>query len=203
MFAIDEQHALPVRAAVGGLEDAALFLRAGQPARRRRRRRCSDSVGWMRTREMRPVSWQAHVLPGLAGVLRYVDAVAHDVAVADHPRLAGADPDDVRIAVGARRSRRWRRRAGRRRSARRSAAVGGLPDAARRGAEVVGVGIAGHAGDRGDAARRARVPCSGTSAARASWPAAARWGRRRAARTTTPESSGCREQRDENTLTAP
>ena len=43
---------------------------------------------------------EAHVLPGLAGVGRLIDAVAHDVAVADHPRLAGADPDDVRIGVG-------------------------------------------------------------------------------------------------------
>ena len=43
---------------------------------------------------------EAHVLPGLAGVVRDVDAVAHDVAVADDPGFAGPDPDDVGIAVG-------------------------------------------------------------------------------------------------------
>ena len=127
---------------------------------------------------------EAHVLPGLARVLRHVDAVAHDVAVADHPRLAGADPDDVRDRSARRRSRRSRRRAGRRRSARRSGRR--RSTSTRRPRRSRG----SRCWDRRARRRRSRCgpprpgPCSGTSAARASWPAAAPAGRRRAGRTT-------------------
>ena len=100
---------------------------------------------------------EAHVLPGLAGVGGLVDAVAHDVARTDHPRLAGAGPHDVRIG------RRERQRANRlhrlvvEHRLERRAAVGGFPDAARGGAEVVRRRIAGNA-DRGrDAPGRRRA----------------------------------------------
>src|SRR5262249_28474544 len=94
---------------------------------------------------------QAHVGPVLAGVDGLVDAVAHGIAFADQGILAGASPDDAGV----------RRRDGEsadglngllvknRRPA--IAAVGGLPDAAGRGARVVSAGIARHTDRRRDA----------------------------------------------------
>ena len=112
----------------------------------------SGLVGWMMMRPMRPVSLSPMLLPGGAGVGGLVDAVAHHVAVADRPRFAGAGPHDARIR------RRDRERADRlhrllvedRREGPR--AVGGLPDAARRGADVVGRRVARGAGDGRDPA---------------------------------------------------
>src|SRR4030095_5376303 len=88
-----------------------------------------------------------HVRPRRAGVGRLVDAVAGNVAVADRPRLAGAGPYDFRI--------RWRPRQradpphplGVEHRLERFRAVGGLPDAARGGARVVDLRVAGYADD--------------------------------------------------------
>ena len=111
-------------------------------------------VGWIEDARDAAGLAQSHVLPGLAGVGRLVDAVAHHVAVANDPRLAGADPDDVGIGIGD--GNGADRRDGLIVEDRheRLAAVGGLPHAAGRGAEIVGVGIAGHARDGRDSAGR-------------------------------------------------
>ena len=92
---VDEEHALPVPAAVRRPVDAALLLRAGRAAERageddvRVRRVDDDPADAARLA-------QAHVRPGLAGVGRLVDAVAHHVDVADGPRFARSGPDDTR-----------------------------------------------------------------------------------------------------------
>ena len=115
MFGVDEQHARPGLAAVGGAIDAALLLRAGQAAERageddvgvgRIDDDASDAAGFI----------EAHVGPGVAGVGGFVDAVAHHVDVADGPGFAGSGPDDVWIRRARRRARRWPARADRRRS---------------------------------------------------------------------------------------
>src|SRR5205807_6734310 len=78
---------------------------------------------------------QAHVLPGLAAVGRFVDAVAPGDAVAG-VGLAGADPDHVGVRFGdghvAERNRRLALEDGRPGGA----IVDGLPQAARRGGHV-------------------------------------------------------------------
>ena len=133
---VDEQHAIPFYAAVFRAIHAALLLRP------RRAAECAD-VHEIRIRRMHDDLadashfFEADVLPRRAGVGRFVDAVAHHVRVADRPRFAGTGPHDARVG--------WRngqcadrlhaliiedRPEGAR-------AVGGLPDAARRRAEVV------------------------------------------------------------------
>ena len=111
----------------------------------------SGFVGWIEDAADAAGFVEAHVRPGLPGVDRLVDAVADHVAVADRPGFAGAGPDHVGIGRRHREraDRRDRHAVGDRRPA--DAAVGGLPDAARRGAGVVDRRIAGHAGDRRDA----------------------------------------------------
>ena len=150
---IDKQDALPCCAAVDGLEHATLFLRAGQSALG------ADEYD-VRVRGMdqdaRDAACfrQAHVLPGRAGVRRLVDAVTDDVDVADHPRLAGADPDDLRVGVCYRNAADGRdglvvenRVVG-------VAAIRGLPESTGRRTEVVRVGISWNSGRGGDAAIR-------------------------------------------------
>ena len=93
---VDEQHPIPVRAAVGGAKDAALLLRRRDASDRAR----EHDVGVGRVDEDAadaPGVVEAHVAPRLAGVGRLVDAVADDVAVANRPRFPGAGPDDVGI----------------------------------------------------------------------------------------------------------
>src|SRR5712692_9075538 len=90
---VDEQHTLPFLAAVARAEDAALLLRAGDPSARAR----EDDVRIRRMHDdARDASGfvEARMRPRLAGVQRLVDAVADDVAVTDHPRFAGAGPDN-------------------------------------------------------------------------------------------------------------
>src|SRR5262249_21350781 len=96
---------------------------------------------------------EPHVRPRLAGVSRLVDAVAHDVGVADDPGFASPCPNDARI----------RRRYGKRANClyrlfvehrlERLAAVRRLPDAARRRARIVRLGVARNTSDRRDPAR--------------------------------------------------
>ena len=114
-------------------------------------------VGWMRIFEMASEFVEAHVRPGLAGVGRLVDAVAR-LDVAADARLAHPDVDDVGLdsdtataptdalrdlAIGDRRPC--------------LAAVGRLPEAAARRAEVRRLRPALHAGD-GDRAAAAIRP---------------------------------------------
>ncbi len=90
---VDGQDLLPRRAAVGGLEEAALRVRAPEVAQSRHVHGVriqgidddlADALGIL----------EAHPLPRLAAVRAAVDAVPHRDAVA-HPRLAGPDPDGV------------------------------------------------------------------------------------------------------------
>ena len=144
------EHALPVLAAIRRPENAAFRLgpcHATEYAR-------EDDVGVGRMDDDSADAagfWQAHVGPGPARVRRLVDAIAHHIAVADDPRLAGARPDDARIG------RRHRECADRgdgllvenRRPA--IPAVGRFPDTAGRRPRVIDTRIAGNARDRGDA----------------------------------------------------
>src|SRR5579885_2959836 len=94
---------------------------------------------------------ETHVLPGLSRIGRLVDAVAHHVAVANGPSLAGSGPDLVVVGT------RYRKRAdsldglavedwgeG-------VAAISRFPDAAGRGSDVVGGRVAWNTGGGGDA----------------------------------------------------
>src|SRR5581483_5446034 len=93
---------------------------------------------------------EPHARPRLAGVGRFVDAVA-DGDVAANPRFAGAGPDDIRIRRrDSERSNRLGGLAVEDRAPVR-AAVGGLVDAARRAAGVIHQRIAGNAGHRRNA----------------------------------------------------
>ena len=94
-----EERAGPGLAAVGGFVDAALLLRTGEASRGADiddvgvggvDDNAGDAAGFV----------EAHVGPGGAGVGRFVDAVAHHVAVADGPGFAGADPDSFGIGGG-------------------------------------------------------------------------------------------------------
>src|SRR4051812_16796163 len=91
---IDVEHFLPGLPTVGRFVDAAVFARAIQAAERAD----IDDVGVLRMYEKAADLiglLQAHVLPGLATVGRFIDAVAVRDAVA-RVRLTGADPDDIR-----------------------------------------------------------------------------------------------------------
>src|SRR5258708_977115 len=91
-----EQHPRPMLAAVGGPEDAAFLLRP---------RRLPEDTGEYDVgirgvdgnaadpSELR----QSQVRPGRAGVGGLVDSVAHHVAVADDPGLAGPRPHRARL----------------------------------------------------------------------------------------------------------
>src|SRR4030095_13942580 len=93
---VDEQHTLPVLAAVGRAENTTLLLRRGDPPNRTR----EDDVGIGGMDEDAADAAglvEAGVRPGLAGVERLVDAVADHVAVANRPGFAGPGPDDAWI----------------------------------------------------------------------------------------------------------
>src|SRR6185437_5691126 len=95
---IHVQHALPVGAAVVGAVDALLAL-AGEVAFG------ADPhdvrVGGVHQDASDAAAiFQAHVLPRRAGIGGFVHAVAFDIAGADDPGLAGADPDGVGIGGG-------------------------------------------------------------------------------------------------------
>src|SRR5690349_4722204 len=148
---IDEQDALPRLSTVRRAVYASFLLRAGDAPER-------TDVNDVRIRRMHDDASDAaglvepHVLPRRAGVRREVDTVAHDVGVADRPRLAGARPHHVRIgrsdcerADGLHLHRIEDGAEGR-------AAIARFPDPTRRGAEVPDPRIAGNAGDRREAA---------------------------------------------------
>ena len=128
--------------------------------RARRRRRCSRWWDGRRSVPMRPGLVEAHVRPRLAGVGGLVDAVAHHVLSRIAQRFAGAGPHDVRIAMrDGQRADRLRPVSLSKAGFQRRAAVGRLPDAARRGAGVVDAGLTGDRRGGGDAAgaRRPRI----------------------------------------------
>ena len=146
---IDEEHAAPTVAAVAGAEHTPLLLRT----RHATDRADIHDVGVCRMDDDLPDPadfLETHILPGLSGIGRLVDAVAGDVRVADHPRLAGPGPDDVvvRLRDGERTDRLHaglvkNRHVGR-------AVVGRLEDAARGVAEIPGVVVTRDASDGGD-----------------------------------------------------
>src|SRR5271168_3528450 len=77
---------------VGGAEDTTLGLRSGRAAENAGEnyigvRRVDDDAA------NAAALGQAHVGPGFAGIGGFVNSVAHDVAVADHPGLARSCPD--------------------------------------------------------------------------------------------------------------
>ena len=137
-------------AAVGGLEDAALVVRAERRAERRQPHRVGVERVHLDAADL-PGVLQAHQLPLLAGVGRLVDAAADDHVRADGG-AAGADPHVIGV-----RGRDVDRsdRAGRDLPVAhrhpRNARIVGLPDAAADAAEVEGVGLLAHAGIGGDA----------------------------------------------------
>src|SRR5262249_41953735 len=95
-FLVDEQHLLPMLAAVGRAEDTFLSLRSRQPSGRAD----EDDVRVGRVDEHAGVAAgfvEAGVRPRASGVDRFVAAVADDVRVPNRPRLTRARPDDVRI----------------------------------------------------------------------------------------------------------
>ncbi len=146
---VGEERLGPRLPAVGGPEYAALLLRPVGVAERTRQ----DDVRILRVDHQArnpPGLLQAHQRPGLAGVHGLVDALAQRDVTADLA-LAGPGPDDVRIGGGdgERPDRLHRLAVEDRRPI--GAAVGGLPDAARGGADVIGVGIAGDARGGGEA----------------------------------------------------
>src|SRR5438445_6271985 len=83
-------------AAVRGAEDAALLLRTGCATKRagkddvRIRGMDNDAADTSGVR-------QPHVRPGLTGVDRFVDTIAHHVAVANDPGFTGACPNHAWI----------------------------------------------------------------------------------------------------------
>src|SRR6185437_5354551 len=96
---VHEEDALPRRAAVGRLEDAALLLRRGDASDRAR----INDVGVGRVDDDAADAarlLEPGVLPRHAGVGGLVDAVAHDVAVADDPGFAGPGPHLVVVGGG-------------------------------------------------------------------------------------------------------
>jgi hypothetical protein len=93
------------------------------------------------------------VLPGLAGVAGNVEAVA-DLDVAADIRLAGADIDHIRIGGGDGDGADGGDGLVVEDGLPVGAAVGRLPDTARRGGGVIGAGIAGYAAGAADAAAR-------------------------------------------------
>src|SRR2546422_627299 len=98
---------------------------------------------------------EAHELPALARVGRHEDAAAvHDVV----PRVlfSGADPHDVRVRGRERDGTDRRRRLVLEHRLPRIAAVGRLPYAAGRRADVVQVAVSGDAHDGGNTAARHR-----------------------------------------------
>ena len=141
---VDEKHALPALAAVGRAVDPAFLLGAREAAERggeddvrigRVDDDAADAAGLV----------EPHVRPGLSGVGRPIDPVAHHVHVADGPGLAGPGPDGAGIGRGhGQRPDRGHRLAVENRIPT-VAAVGGLPDAAGSRPDVVGVRVAGNA----------------------------------------------------------
>ena len=152
---VDEEHVLPGLAAVLGSKHAPLLLRTRRAAQRADEHDVlvlridgdrADAAGLLET----------HVRPGLTGVGRFVDAVAHHVHVADGPAFAGAGPHHVRIRLG---DRERADGLGALRVERRlpaQPAVARFPHPARGRACVIDPRLAGDGRGRGDAARALR-----------------------------------------------
>src|SRR6202041_2878049 len=87
-----KQYALPMLTSVDGAENASIGLRSSRAAQSagendvRVRRMDDDAADAAALR-------QAHVGPGLAGIGRLINSIAHHVAIPDHPRLARPGPD--------------------------------------------------------------------------------------------------------------
>ena len=170
-----------VCSAVGGAIDAAFLLRS----RRASKGAGKDDVRIRRMNENPPDAsglLESHVGPRRAGVGRLVDAVAHDVRVADRPRFTGAGP--YRVGIGLRRGQRADRlhRLLVEDGKERAAAVGRLPDAAGRGAEVPGLEVSDDAGDGGESSPARGPEKLELERWRRGVGASARRGRRRAVR---------------------
>jgi hypothetical protein len=145
---VDEQNFIPRLAAVGGFENAALRVRFEHVSHRGRKDDVRVArIDRERRRHVRVA--QPRIRPGLAGVGRFVDAVARVEVTAD-VGLAGTRIDDVRVRVGD------RDRADRARDPREFAVgdvrpvlavVGALPNTTLDPAEIEEIGVAGHARD--------------------------------------------------------
>src|SRR6201989_283167 len=81
-----------MNATILGPKNAALLLRPrGSPESANKN---SIGIFWMNYNSTYTSGLiQSHVLPGLAGISGFVDAVPHDVTVADGPSFACAGPD--------------------------------------------------------------------------------------------------------------
>ena len=162
-----EQHVLERLAAVGRAEDAALLVRAVGMAERGD----EQAIRVLRIdRELRNLLRvaQAEMRPGLAGVGRFVDAVADGEVRARQP-FAAADVDDVRIG---RRDGDPADRSGRLVVEDRlpgAAGVGRLPDAAVDHADVEGVRLAAHGPRPPSSARRGADRCCAIASRRRGW----------------------------------
>src|SRR5207244_4737274 len=126
-------------AAVGGLEQAALLVRPPDVAQGGD----VDGLGILGVdddlADVLRVA-QAHVLPGLAAVGRFVDAVAPGDAIAG-VGLAGADPDDVGVRLRHGDAAEADARLMVEDGGEGVAGVAGLPQAARGGGDVHDAGV--------------------------------------------------------------
>src|SRR5580698_1381639 len=135
-------------AAIRGPVNAALLLRTGHPSEDAG----EDDVGVAGVDDDSPNApglRQSHVGPGLAGIERLVDAVAHDVAVANRPRLAGAGPHHAGLGRTHRQGADGRGRLLVEHRLPPIAAVHGLEDTARSRAGIIGARVTGNARYRG------------------------------------------------------
>ena len=91
-----EQHPLPMLPTVGRAVHAAILLRPSRPSQHAGK----DNIRIRRV-DHDPANTsgigQPHVVPSVAGIGRFVDPVAHYVAVANDPGLPGACPHRVRL----------------------------------------------------------------------------------------------------------
>ena len=146
---VHEEHVLPALAAVHGAEDAAFGLRPVGVAERAD----VDDVGIGRM-DGEPGNasglFEPHERPGHPAVGGLVDPLPDGDVAADLP-LAGAGPDDVGIGQGHPQRADRLHRLVVEDGVPVNAAVGGLVDAPGGGADVVGVGVAGQTGGRGEA----------------------------------------------------
>ena len=153
---VDEQHSRPRPAAVGGLVHTPLGVVGPLVARRRDEHDVGvgrvDQDAGNRVRVGEP-----HVLPGLPGIRRLVDARA-GLRAAEDVRLAGADPHDVRVRRRDRHVADRRRRPLLEHRLPGCRFVLGLPQAARRGGDIDGVGLAARRRDRDVNGPAADVP---------------------------------------------
>ncbi len=145
---------LPALAAVDGAKDSALRIRAERMTERgdehdisvlRIDNHLADGAGIV----------QAYILPGLAAIDSFVDAIALG-RVAANAAFTGADVNHVRVRGSDRNTADRRRRLFIEDRIPGHGSVGGLPHTATGRAEVINVGIAGNA-DRGKRSSAAKL----------------------------------------------